>query len=848
MKTNWKENPYFAPTAWALLLLGALFLRLFGLHHESLWWDEYASHVYLDASSLREFLSLNRTLDPMALPVYNTLEYFWNRHVSESVYLLRLLSVILGLAALPLAYALGRTLHSRQAGYTAAALLALSPVHIHHSQGIRMYVLFILVAACVVWSFVRLLEKPSPGLWFLHLAASLCLYWTHAFAGLIPAVLGGFLLLRYRRRMGLFWCWTLLQVALFTPTVLYLASVRFWPEDTTHSWIGRPSLGALVADLFFDDISTFHWQFRLSNLAQHLFMARLFLDFLFAALILAFLAYLAVYCLRSIRKPVNAAFPELTLLMVLWLLLPPLFLFGLSWLIRPCMFPRYTAHCILPLYVLLGTAAALPKRAFLRRLLPVLLVGGMALQWFWLQPGPQRTDWRSAGLLLHEQATEKDIVLVESFLWRDVFKHNLERLTPGMLPIPIAAAEERPLLAAQAVLCAGMLSKLTSSDDNAHVWVIIAMDYFEPGPPKSFETLMQHWDIPFDRRSFPAIRELYVYKLGIPDKPLPDTPGTLLSAWPRELDDAGWVGEELDHHAMQAFSDLATELALHGHSPMALNILDDLFFQSSFAKQLYDNLYNAIQTETDVDNCARAVRKIWDGYGFRDNGRNEFACAAFENAVALDKRHALAFFELGMERLALGRHAAAAEAFAHAAALNDQFRMLDNLIQALKSGVNIAEAARAVQAYRQGILEQSRGNYDAAVHWLRQAVNADPLLSDAHTSQVFVLIVQRKLEEAQAALDQYFALFDAPSPGAFGLQSVVHIARNALDAARASAEEAFKRDDAYEAQFGPFFRALLWEGDYDKTIAAMDRLKEQGVNLYPLLHEYVLKLLQHLKD
>ncbi len=825
-------------------MLIALLLRLFHITHESLWWDEYTSHIYLDKPSLLEFLRWNRTLDPLTLPFYYSLEYLWTHYVNASVAGLRLMSVAIGVATLPLVYALGRHIYGHRAGYAAVALMALSPVHIHHSQGIRMYVVFIFLAVVVVLSFMYLLEKPEWRLWCIHGLASFLMYWTHPFAGLVPAVLGCFLLLRYRSRVGTFWRWTLHQSLLFAPTVLYLSTVRFWPKDSTSLWIEKPGLGALLADLFFDDISVFHWQLRLSDFAQRLGTGRLLIDAGFAVMIVVLLLWAFKQIIRHDDNGDCAVTRERGLLLVLWLILPPLILFMLSWTIRPCMFPRYTVHCAVPLYLLLGIAVASIKNRSQARTALGLLVASMLLQWLWLQPGPQRTDWRSAGLFLHEQAAEGDIVLVDNFLWRDVFLHNIKHLTQGSLDLPIAAAGTQPLLAAQTAVCTGMLPKHSPPGQIPQVWAVLALDYFDPGWPAIFEECLRSWGISFERRAWPSLRRITIYKLTSP----PSIPVTsmeeLFTQWKKMPEPAGpWTGE-LDHFALQAFGDLATELALHEHTQMALEILGPLLtFERSSAREIYGNLYASIQTNGDITAAAAAVRKLWDGYGFRENGQSAYACQAFEEALTFDARYAIARLELGYELYALGQYPDAADAFAQAIETDSRHRILNNLVRALRSGQGIHQAFDAVQAYRQGILAQSSGDYEAAATLLRQATAADPHLDDAHTSLVFVLITQRKIDEARKALDAYFAVCDPPEAGAYGLLAVTHIARNEPDKALECVDKAIAMDEAYGKQFGPFFYALLRDRDYEKTIRAMDVLNTQGVNLYPLLHEYVKHLL-----
>lgn len=821
----------------------ALAVRLFGMSHESLWWDEYTSHVYLDAPSLPEFLWLNRTLDPLTLPFYYSLEYFWNHYINDSVFGLRLLSIIIGLATLPLVYALGRHIYGRRAGYVAIALLAFSPVHIHHSQSIRMYVVFVFLAAGTVFTFLKMLDRPGFRFWLAHSIFSVLMYWTHPFAGLIPAVLGCFLLFRYRSRVRIFWRWTVLQAFLFAPTVFYLSTVRFWPKESTSQWIEKPGLGALLADMFFDDVSAFHWQFRLSDFAQRIASERMVFDVLFATVIAVLLLWVVIRLLCRGKYDTDAQTGERTLLLLFWLVLPPLMLFVLSYGIRPCMFPRYTVHAIIPLYLLMGGAVS-TLNSKVRRSLTSVLVGSMCLQWLFLQPGPQHTDWRSAGILLHEQASKDDIVLVDNFLWRDVFTHNLKHLTPGPLPLPVAAAGTQPLLAAQAALCTGALTQQSPPERFPGVWAVIALDYFDPGWPAVFEQSLRIWGISFERRALNAVCRIAIYKMtSAPEHPVTSME-QLFDQWKHLGGPAGpWTGD-MEHDTLQSFGDLAVELALHGRTTMSRDIFNTLFsYENSPARDIYGNLYSVLDTGREVNDKAAAVQRLWSGYGFRENGQSEYACRAFNEAATLDSRYALACYELGNEYYRMGRYPEAAEAYTRAASMDRQYHIMNSLVGALRAGASVEGPYRAVQAYRKGIGAQGRGEYDDAVALFRQAIADDPHLEDAHTSLAFVLIVQRKIEEAREALNAYLALDGSPVAGAYGLLAAAHIARGELDNALACVDKAFSLDEAYGRQFGPFFYALLREKNYERTVAAMDVLKGQGVDLYPLLYEDVVRLL-----
>ncbi len=805
----------------ALLMTLALILRLIGIGKESLWWDEYTSHVYLNAPSLFDFLVLNRSLDPLTLPVYYTLEYLWTHYVHDSVLSLRLLSIAIGIATIPLLYALGRRLFGAWAGLTAAALLAVSPTHIHHSQSIRMYGMFIFLAAVVAWTFVRLLEKPRMSLWALHGMASLLLYWTHPFAGLIPAALGGFLLLRFFSRRSFFIRWTLLQCLLFAPTVLYLSRVRFWPQNTTTDWIAPPSLSTLFADLFFDDISAFHWQFRLGAFALQLGTFRLGIDVLFAILLLAGLLYLALSLRRNRHHDLSFK-RESSLLLLVWLLLPPLMLFAVSWLVRPCMFPRYTVHCTLALYLLLGGAVEGMKTQGRRAIAVLVLSGLLFLQWVWLQPGPQRTDWRSAGLLLHEQVRENDVVLVENLLWRDVFTHNLKHMTPGLLPVPVAAADKAPLLAAQAALCLGMLPRHCASGPPPRVWAVIVMDYFEPGPPTAFEECLKRWAIPFERRCYPSIREIYVYRMEKSDAPAPDSMQAVFENWDKVTPGKKREEGDLDHHAMQAFGDLATELALKGRTAPALEVLDGIFNESSFAREIYGNLRQAIAAGSDIAAKAAAIRRLWEGYGFRDNGQASYMRQAFKQAADLDPQHTIANFELGLELAAAGDYREAKEALLRVTETDDAYRdMLKSLLDSLDSGEGVPDKLDAVNAYRKALMALAANEPDAAERLLREASDRDPDLAAAQLMLGYVLTKHGQLAQADEVLNNYLNMNDSPDVDAFANMALMHAENNRPEEVQAALQKLFENSPSAQKVYGTLLHAAQTGGDLQRTAASV---------------------------
>jgi len=80
-----------------------------------------------------------------------------------SVVACRSLSVLAGVATVPLVALLGAALAGRTAGAVAALLLAFSPLHMYYSQEIRMYSLVTALCALSAWALNRS-EGPHASL------------------------------------------------------------------------------------------------------------------------------------------------------------------------------------------------------------------------------------------------------------------------------------------------------------------------------------------------------------------------------------------------------------------------------------------------------------------------------------------------------------------------------------------------------------------------------------------------------------------------------------------------------------------------------------------------------------
>jgi uncharacterized membrane protein len=202
----------------ALVLLG-LAVRLPGLGDKVVWNDEIWTLMWLSGHGDREMaaalaaggprsgaelLAFQRVRpgappfrtvaliardDPKQPALYMLLARLWAGAVGDSPGRVRLLSVLLSLAAIPAAAWLARLLWPRVAAapLVAAALFALSPLQVVHAQEARPYALWILLTLLSSGALVRFLERPTARRALVFALASAAGFYAHTFHAFVFA-------------------------------------------------------------------------------------------------------------------------------------------------------------------------------------------------------------------------------------------------------------------------------------------------------------------------------------------------------------------------------------------------------------------------------------------------------------------------------------------------------------------------------------------------------------------------------------------------------------------------------------------------------------------------------------
>jgi uncharacterized membrane protein len=93
-------------------------------------------------------------------PLYYYLLHCWIALRSSFPYSVRFLSVLFGVAAIPVIYLIGKRLAGPVVGLVTAVLLAVSPLHIFYAQDASMVTLLMFNAAVTLYAVIRLVTDP----------------------------------------------------------------------------------------------------------------------------------------------------------------------------------------------------------------------------------------------------------------------------------------------------------------------------------------------------------------------------------------------------------------------------------------------------------------------------------------------------------------------------------------------------------------------------------------------------------------------------------------------------------------------------------------------------------------
>jgi mannosyltransferase len=322
-----------------LLIVLGLALRLYGLGQPQVSLDESYT-LYYAKTSLLHILALEDPNPPLYLLLAHPLA------LTGNIYLVRLMSVIFGVLAIPLMYLIGKRLFDTRAGLYAAAILTFSPFLVLYSQEARSYALFTFLVMLSMYFYICYLDNKR--FWPAYLLSTIAMLYSHFFAALVVIAQNAFVLVKKEKPAR----WYLVQL---------LAFIAYIP-------------GLLLIYRQFSRVSNDFW------IRREFLVDILNLPYIFSggALCLLFLP-LFIYGIVNLYRWEKKARKTATFLLS-WTLLPMIISLLYSLLVSPIVVPKYLIYTSIPFYLAISYALTRIDRRFASAiLLGIVLISSYSL-------------------------------------------------------------------------------------------------------------------------------------------------------------------------------------------------------------------------------------------------------------------------------------------------------------------------------------------------------------------------------------------------------------------------------------------------------------------------------------
>ena len=404
-----------------LLIAVGVLLRIVFLDQQSLWFDEGVGLVFSSCSTLSGCLERmfdTRTSERFQL-VYPLLLHAWRQVFGDTEIALRSLSVLFGVAALPMIWTTARrSFGTAHAGW-ALAFAAFSAFTIVHAQEARPYTLFLVLAAAQVWLFLSARRGSRSARIALYLVTAVT-SWVGVFPLLFSVALALADLADRPWRLssvGAWLAWWLPAGLLCVPAVAYygIAAAGTPPDQVTVPKSANPLLnlafvvyGQLVGQTFGPPVEALRGGGRMAALIENAH---------WLALLAALMALAAIRAVQIFRARAEDRIGADARVLLYALLSYTALSFVFALLTRHNWLPRH-AIALHPLVALLLPVLAGGPAIVGRLRLGQAVLGGLvllnvaALAQHYFNPAHWKDDYRGAAAYLRQVGEPQRPVLL----------------------------------------------------------------------------------------------------------------------------------------------------------------------------------------------------------------------------------------------------------------------------------------------------------------------------------------------------------------------------------------------------------------------------------------------------
>ncbi len=382
------------------LLLAAFAIRTLTLTNQSLWRDEVDALNFAQAPWRAMLATFTRP--GWNGPLYFALLRGWVGLTGQSEFALRYFSLLFGVLAVALAFALSKRLADSATASFCSTLIALSPYLVWYSQEVKMYTLVLALAALAIYALRRAMdgERRIVGWVTLVMATSVAMYCHILAALLIPVEIILSLVWGLGSRRDGWWKGALVSFACLTlpyvPLLRWQLPLVFRPAQTGFAYYPLNQMLLVLLNGFATGVGG----------------------------MLPMTALWPAGSLLLVGVALGVARWRDLVALLVWLLLPPLALWLIS-LNRPIFTDRYLIWTGTAFYLGVSLGMATLWRLWKPLgLIALVAVAGIAIQGVYDQAAtPIKSDFRGAARYIQAHQAPGDLVVFQIPYVRHTFDY-----------------------------------------------------------------------------------------------------------------------------------------------------------------------------------------------------------------------------------------------------------------------------------------------------------------------------------------------------------------------------------------------------------------------------------------
>lgn len=482
-------------TILAILFLG-LFLRIYHLSNESIWYDE-AYSIKMATSSLHQSLEHIAQYDKHP-PLYYLLLRYWINLFGDTEFSTRFLSVIFGFFSIFMIYKVGSLIFDEEVGILSSLILGLSTFHIYYSQEARMYSLMTLLTLLSIYFFVKLIRERSLIASIAYMLSSILLMYTHVYGLFIIIaeniyIVTLFLFSKESRKLN-FRIWILLQailIALFTPWISALSKQVMAIESGFY--ITKPSILSIIQTFYISSGS---------KLLLFLFIILSFFSVLTYEKIEGGIDWKDLF--KSIESyQLNIRFSNVVRIYLLsvWLLTPIILPFIISKVSGPIYRDKYTIAASLAFYILVAAGIRNIDYKYIKLAIIAIIIVFSLVSVRRYYTTINKQQWREVANYIDSNAKHGDLLLFNGFFTQTPFDYYSKRTDLNKRGFPKGWKD--------AHVDEENIKELGPTvEGNNRVWVILCYSGDSQGLIK--KTLGESYNLSYDNKYFEI--EVYLFE------------------------------------------------------------------------------------------------------------------------------------------------------------------------------------------------------------------------------------------------------------------------------------------------------------------------------------------------